>query len=479
MSVRRLYDSIRQLHEHPQLIAFAATTGGRILLWAAATLLLAPSRTVYLVSPLLALILIAPQWRVQILSVGSIFAFYRLLAPHALGPAAIIGFFASVTILLYVCYLAARSYARLPRPIQRNAQILLHLIGCLTLLSTWLLPDLIGVGVQDPVLEAARFLVPFLLWRCGYLLLSGRRGTAARTRFADHAFYCIPAYGGTAVPYGKGHDHLTRHRADEPLAQARAALAGVKLLILVWVWTALRLALALFVYGEDVRGLGSAAAPYALGVPRLGEVIASPGSVGLPLAWLSTILELVDVTLTYASWGHMVIGALRLFGYNVFRNTYKPLLARSLVDFWNRFYYYFKELMVEFFFFPTYISTFKTYPRLRIFAAILAAACLGNIYYHVLLDVESLVAVGFVDACRRVGPRAFYCLLLALGIFVSMLREQARRGAGAAAETTLPRALRQIAGVWLFYAVIHIWNVKPVGLTFTQRSTFFLSLFGL
>ena len=45
----------------------------------------------------------------------------------------------------------------------------------------------------------------------------------------------------------------------------------------------------------------------------------------------------------------MIVGYLRLCGFNVFRNTYKPLLAETMVEFWNRYYYYFKELLVNFF----------------------------------------------------------------------------------------------------------------------------------
>ncbi|MEF8725082.1 hypothetical protein [Candidatus Accumulibacter phosphatis] len=40
----------------------------------------------------------------------------------------------------------------------------------------------------------------------------------------------------------------------------------------------------------------------------------------------------------------MIIGTLRLFGFNVFRNTYKPLPPESILEFWNRYYYYLKEL---------------------------------------------------------------------------------------------------------------------------------------
>jgi hypothetical protein len=429
----------------------------------------------------LALILIAPRWRVEILSFGSILAFYRLLAGYEVDPAAIGALLVFASALLYLCYRTAKSYHKLPPLIQRNGQIVLHGMVCMTLISTWVIPALVGIEAEGPAVDALRFLLPYLLWRCGYMLLSGRRGSAARTRFVDHVFYCVPAYGGTAIPYGKGYDHLSRHAADEPQAQARAALAGLKLLLLVWVWTALRFALALFVYGDDVQGLGKWVAAYSLSVPRLGEVIANPNGFGVSVAWLSMFLELINVTLMFASWGHMVIGALRLFGYNVFRNTYKPLLAQSLVDFWSRFHYYFKELMVEFFFLPTYVSTFKTYPRLRMFAAIMSAAFLGNLYYHALPDADQLIDAGVAGAWARLGPRSVYCFLLALGIFVSMLREQRRRGAAAAMAPppTLSRSLRQISGVWLFYAIIHIWNVKPVELTFTQRTTFFFSLFGL
>jgi len=481
MRWRELYTEASQLHEHPQLIQFAATPTGRVLVWVAATLLLAPSSTVYMISPLLALVLIAPRWRVQILSFGSVFALHRLLARQHVPPEAMAVLFGVVTAVLYLCYLAARSYARLPRLIRRNAQIVLHGLALLALLSTWLVPAFLGADAAGRTAAALRFLIPYLVWRCGYMLLSGRRGSAARTSFVDHAFYCMPAFGGTAVPYGKGYDHLIRAGAHDPQARARSALAGIKLLVLVWVWTAARFALALLVYGEDVRGLGDAVAGYTLSVPHLREIIARPGSVALPLAWLSMFLELVDVTLAYASWGHMVIGALRLFGYNVFRNTYKPLLSKSLVDFWNRFYHYFKEVMVEFFFLPTYVSWFKTRPRLRIFAAIMSAAFLGNVYYHALLDAGTLVPLGLAEAWARVGPRSFYCFLLGAGIFVSMLREQERRGAPpATADAGSPlRSLRQIAGVSLFYAVIHIWNVPPSTLTFTQRTAFFLSLLGL
>ena len=62
-------------------------------------------------------------------------------------------------------------------------------------------------------------------------------------------------------------------------------------------------------------------------------------------AWSALYAGLVWDVLKIAARGHEIVGALRLFGFNVFRNTYKPLLAPSLVEFWNRYYYYFKEML--------------------------------------------------------------------------------------------------------------------------------------
>jgi hypothetical protein len=483
MSLAQRYASLSQLHEDPRLIAFAATPRGRALTWLVATLLLAPNSMVFSISPILALVLIAPQWRTQILCLGSIFVLDRQLTSNGLsGTGELAAMYAFIVGLLYLTYLAARSYRSLPHLVQRNSQIVLHaLIGALMALS-FLLPDsLTGEGrPAAAAIRSVRLLLPYFVWRMGYILLAGRRGSAAGSSFLDHLLYCLPVYGSTGVPYGKGYDHLKRCRADEPLALARSALAGIKLLVLVWLWVAARDALTLFVYGDPVYRLGSVLELDVFHLPRLGEVIANPGGVPYVLIWVSMFLELVDFTLSLAGPGHTVVGCLRLFGFNVFRNTYKPLLAQSIVDFWNRFYHYFKELLVEFFFFPTYVSVFKSYPRLRIFTAIMAAAFFGNLYFHALRDTQELVDLGLGATIAHIGPRSVYCFLLAVGIFFSMMREQQRRGAAAVPQEQSPlRAFRRIAGVWLFYAIIHIWNARPIELTITQRTRFFFSLFGL
>jgi hypothetical protein len=109
--------------------------------------------------------------------------------------------------------------------------------------------------------------------------------------------------------------------------------------------------------------------------------------------------------------------------------------------------------------------------------ATFAAAFIGNMYYHAL-NQDGLVLHGnFLSAWGALRPRLLYCLLLAIGISVSMLREQQRRGTATAPRGGLARVVR-IAGVWTFFAIIHIWSVGAQA-SFTQRTRFFLSLLGL
>jgi hypothetical protein len=314
----------------------------------------------------------------------------------------------------------------------------------------------------------------FLLWRMGYLLLSGQRRRMAGTRFSDHLLYLYPAYGGTGVPYGKGLDHLARHEATSDEALARSQLSGLKLLALAAIYHGLLELIAGLVYAES-RGPWSV---YGLGVPRVEAPLPLGARAPWAAAWSALYAGLVWDVLKLAARGHEVIGVLRLFGFNVFRNTYKPLLAPSLVEFWNRYYYYFKEMLVDFFF-PTYVRCFRGRPALRMLAATLAAAGFGNLYYHLVFNDTFLLSLDLVGLRPWLEARSFYCLLLSLGIYVSMRREQQRRGAAAAATpASMPTRIRRIAGVWTFFALIGIW-ADGSSATFGQRLEFFVSLFGL
>jgi uncharacterized membrane protein YiaA len=112
----------------------------------------------------------------------------------------------------------------------------------------------------------------------------------------------------------------------------------------------------------------------------------------------------------------------------------------------------------------------------------MAAACIGNSYYHLLRDISALHPLSFTEALAAMASRGFYTLLLGLGIYASMMAEKRRRGRPPAETAGLVChlvRLRRIAGVWLFFALINIWNTHVPAAEFGRRSAFFFSLFGI
>jgi hypothetical protein len=379
--------------------------------------------------------------------------------------------------IVYLLYLMATHFKRLPAVVRGCPQFLVHCLFWLLILSIWFYPPPSPFAVAVISLIAVSF--PYLIWRCGYMVLSGQRGKAATTKFSDHFFYIFPVWDGTNTPPGKGHDYLLRSEAATAAAYSRSVLAGIKLFLLVALWKGLMQLIGAMVYGDPKSLFAGLIAEHHFGVPRLKFIVNGDVTASLGMIWLSLYLELIWEVLSLAATGHAWIGVLRLFGFNVFRNTYKPLLAETIVDFWNRYYYYFKELLVEFFFLPTYLRYFRDRPVLRLVAAVIAAAFIGNMYYHLLQAKNPLIAGDFEKLSTVLGPRVVYCFMLAGGIAVSMLRQQRRRGQVGVAERPQSGIHRvgRIACVWTFFAIINFWNVTA-GVTIAQRGRLFFTIFG-
>ena len=378
--------------------------------------------------------------------------------------------------LLFVVFAAAARYAQLPTWVRRHPQMALHgsywavllVLACTTPAS----------GAWRSVLFGLAILYPLLIWRCGYLLLSGQHGRMGGTGKHDHLLYLWPAYGGSNTPYGKGLAYLSQIEAKTTPELARSQLAGIRLLLLALVWRLVLTAFEGVVYGPG-NGLTRALGGWTLAVPTVTVLLSGADRVPIAVGWASIYCQLFEDVLRMAIKGHLIIGVLRLCGFNAFRNTYKPLLAESIVEFWNRYFYYFKELLSTFFFLPTFTGAGKhlrRWPDLRLFAAVFAAAFVGNVYYHVIKEATALAQGQVWQVLQAHQSRMFYCLLLAVGIFVSMRREQHRRGQ--AAQSGLAWRCSRIFGVWTFFSLISVWNADG-GAAFASRVRLVAALVGL
>jgi hypothetical protein len=275
----------------------------------------------------------------------------------------------------------------------------------------------------------------------------------------------------TPVPKGAG--NLRRIEARNPNDLSIVQLKAIKLLIWTCIVNASLHLLDVFVYGTPSHLLST----LGWGIPtlRVPEIsVASQHSVPLYLAWASVIANFASRALYITGTGHVVIACCRMAGFNALRNSYRFLYSRTVAEFWNRFTYYFKELLVEFFFFPAFTRYFKKNIRFRIFAATIAAATIGNMIYHFLKNFAWVAEVGLWRALMGFQEYAFYATVLGLGIGISQLRNADRKRLGDDA----PWWRRALAtgGVVSFFALLGIFD-QELSYHFGEDLRFFLRLF--
>lgn len=435
----------------------------------------------FLVPATLGVIFLLPARRRALLSLGTVASIteyylgrYELTnASDLLDPG---NAFALIKVAIFVAMLVAALYSlyrfsklipSMPPAIRNHPILCLH-AG---------VASLFAIMVVFPPIAAFAEIIPWLVWRIGYLLQAGQRGQNKETKLTDHLFYQWPIHTLSQIPFGKGIEYLSSCEATDAESDARSRLAGIKLLWLATFWECV-----MWLYEAAFFGNGNQyiSLPFNFGLPILEQAIVA-GVTSTSGAWQVVAVSFFHKVLFFAVMMHSIVGVIRLAGYNVYRGLYKPLLSESIVEFWGRFNYYFKTLMVEFFFYPVLLALKRVSPQVRMFLAVFAAAFIGNMYQHLFWSYKDLSTGDLLAIWHYWSPRMVYCALLALGVWISMVRQQnIRRNK---AERTLFVRARAILGVWLFYATIQVWNqaFTPYGedMTWEPRIAFSLKLVGI
>ena len=275
-----------------------------------------------------------------------------------------------------------------------------------------------------------------------------------------------PFWGFTAVPYGKGAAYLERVEAKNDEDLATCQIKGLRLLLWGIALTVLIVLINKLVYrippGASLTKLPDPglilANPLIPTYAMSLEAMQAGTPYPLPVRWAALIGYFVMRVAALTVWGAKVIAIARMAGFNAFRNTYRPFEAPTIAEFYNRIYYYFNELLVAFFFYPTYLRYFKKHPRVRLFVATLAAAGLGNWLFHFLRDQELIFRHGFVSALAMYRSYAVYALILGVAIGVSQLRSIKNKGKH-------PHGVRRVGAVVVvvvFYLLISTFE-EPNG----------------
>ncbi len=467
-TVCQMIRRLSQFHEHQTLISWVEALP--LISW------LTPSRRRIIL--LFGTLVFALRFVDKTLQFGELWTEHDGVNLPAVLP--LLGTFIGILTFQALLFLATKHLQKFPRLFQKFPQTTLHCVFWIVIVLVWSIPA--SAQMWRSGLLVMGLMIPYLMWRSGYMVAQHRRNKIAETRFRDHLLYVLPSWNGTHLPYGKGLDYLGQMEAKTKEAYAKSCLSGIKLILLSGIWAIVLQVMNGAIYGDPNSIVLRWLPGFTLDIPRLANLLSQDAVASHAVAWLSLYLELINVTLLLAIYGHLWIGILRIAGFHVFRNTYKPLVTETLIDFWNRFHYYFKELLVEFFFFPAYLRYSWMTPKIRTFTAVFLAVFAGNMYYHLFTDMKALLEMDAVVLWNYLGPRMVYCLLLVGGIYLSMTNQQKQRGRPVP-EDIQPFArkfqqLRRIAGVWTFYSMIHIWNASSRHAEFLDRADFCLFLFG-
>ncbi len=378
-------------------------------------------------------------------------------------------------IAVVLTWCIAFAYLWLIRRFPKSPPARRPVVGLLTILVALLLATRAPItGVPWLIITAVAMAFGSYIWFFAYWLSDNHKPDKANPLLRTYAWR--PMWGFTNVPFGKGAAYLEKHEAKDDEQLALSQIKGLKLLTLAVMWTAILIVAKRFLLGPS----GSLTEiPYAVEHGRIPTYQMALDAMidGHPYAWpyrwaaVATYFSLWVMHFTI--FGHKIIAIARLAGFNIFRNTYRPILATSIAEFYNQVYYYFKELLVTFFFYPTYLRYFKTRPKLRLFIATLAAAGFGNFLFHFLRDQGSIFRRGLFGALWFYRAYAVYALLLGVAISISQQRVLARKGKH---PTGLSR-VAAITGCLLFYCMICMIEEPNEHHTLKHYWHYFLSLF--
>jgi hypothetical protein len=325
------------------------------------------------------------------------------------------------------------------------------------------------LGGQIPAGRGADFAWDFLfifkeyIWFLAFAIVDQRSKSTSPDIFQMGILK--PFWGSSNVPYGKGAAFLRKHWSKTSEELLVTQIKGLKLLAWSVVLSILQYALIqLF--------------SHRIGIPSVDSAISavlSEKPFPTWAGWGAIVLDTTVAALSLAAGGHKIIGIARLAGFRLPRNTCRPMQSRTLAEFWNRYYFYFKELLVDFFYIPTFLGIFKQHPRLRHFFATFMAAGVGNAIYHFVRDIHFVKELGPLQAVESYAGYIFYCTVLAIGIGISQLRMLA----GIKPSSTFMGRIYSFATVWSFIVCIHVFGTDSHDHTLFEKLIFMSSLFGV
>ena len=297
----------------------------------------------------------------------------------------------------------------------------------------------------------------------GYILMAARqKRPLANTTLLG---YVRPFWADSVVPI-KGPGYLSKFEAHDAPALAVTRLKGLKLAV----WAVILFWTGEIVFNQFIHS--------SLGLPLFDahlKAVSESGSDSLALGWTVVAIHFLERVLVVGAVVHALVAVIRMAGFGIPRGMVKPLGSRTISEYWGKYLFYFKELLSDFFFFPTFQRCFKKHPRLRIAFATFMAAFVGNILFDVISEAPAFSVNGFVATVNSFASYTVYAGGLTLGIIWSQLFQQKPRPEdGFFRYQVLPRII-----VLVFFGLLQIFDDHSGVVSLSDRFTFLFSLFGV
>jgi hypothetical protein len=439
----------------PKVVSFAQTSLGRITMLATFGLGLCyfvpnPFIAMFFTS-ILAFMTFMPEYRHFILAVTPI----AIVILQSFKEPLLLGLNLAVMALGIVLYWCTRRWPE-SRFGQRPVAFLLTGFTALIVFACAATPRSLSYSI---LWDLVGFMTSYI-WFIAYALID-RSSKPARDLTLELATF-HPLWGSSTVPFPKGAAYLRRIEAQDPERLAIVQLKGLKLLA----WAILLAVFQNLWYGFFHGYLRIPMPDQALAMSVRGTPVA------WHLRWECQILAFFELILGFSVMGHRFISFCRMAGFNALRSTYRPLSATTIIEFFNRFYYYFKELLVDFFFYPTFLRYWKGHRRLRTVFATFAAVLVGDSFFHLTRDWQFIQRDGLWHAIMGYQASFVYNAALATGLSVSQLRKRGHRPTGFFRGRLLPTF-----GVCLFYTLVIVFGSEGRQFSVVQTLKYLASLF--
>lgn len=344
--------------------------------------------------------------------------------------------------------------------ISNRPLLFMFMIGVvLSVASVWLPRDHV---LFAPVWIALVYLCSTYFF-LGYVLLDQRSKT--QVPLPMQMGFMRPFWAGFAPPM-KGPAYFLKFQPKTDADLAVSRLKGMKLAV----WAAILFAIWQWGFDRLVHTHWA--------FPRLDDLIAATagGAVAsLGLRWAAVGVEFLGLVILMGAAVHAIVAVIRVAGFCIPRGMVRPLASRTIAEFWGRYLFYFKEMLVDFYFYPAFRRYFKNSPRLRMAFATFAAAFVGNIVFDFTHAMPSLafeggdrIWQGFISYCVYAG-------ILTAGIIWSQQMQRAPRPEdGYVRYNVLPRAQ-----VIVFFALLQIVDDSSAVVPIGERLTYLVGLFGV